>query len=431
MKTPQIIARRLHRSAQVTVSMAMLYLTSVTAVHAMTDGHSVEAIANALAEPIPAEVVTKAREVDDQILAQGSVDGDRIYLVTDKRLTRLRTLADKLLIVMGEDPALWVVRLLDSEPKIENAFVAGGKYVYVYTGLLANARSDDELAFVLGHEIGHSLLKHNIRRESDMLSQLANIAALYGAISKGGTANNAAAIGKALSASYSQDDEREADTFGVAISWRAGFDPMRGVDFFTREAKDQNKGKAERDAQLDEYRKEVVRLQEECTEVRQQWANWTLFHSQENAKKLDDACGMASQHANAFNSALGQAKLEDSLGNPEQLLSSHPMAQDRIAAVAALTDYYKGARSLESLTNYEQPFRVMTALVQSQSILVQPRTEVEMETAKTATMPQAPPTSTTKSSIADRLRQLEELHKNGLVSDAEYEGKRKSLLSEL
>jgi hypothetical protein len=62
---------------------------------------------------------------------------------------------------------------------------------------------------------------------------------------------------------------------------------------------------------------------------------------------------------------------------------------------------------------------------------VQPRAEVEMETAKTAAMPHVSSAPETKSSIADRLRQLEELHKSGLVNDTEYEVKRKSLLSEL
>jgi predicted Zn-dependent protease len=76
------------------------------------------------------------------------------------------------------------VRVLDTNPSIENAFVLGGTYIYVYTGLVQNASADDELAFVLAHEIGHSLLKHSARREEDFLNLVASLAELRGATSR-------------------------------------------------------------------------------------------------------------------------------------------------------------------------------------------------------------------------------------------------------
>ena len=109
----------------------------------------------------------QAREADDKIMAGGDVEGVHVYLVTDERSARANELVGGLLRAAGQNPNEWVVRVLDTDPKLVNAFVMGGKYVYIYTGLLAQKPSDDELAFILSHELGHSLLKHQERQEND------------------------------------------------------------------------------------------------------------------------------------------------------------------------------------------------------------------------------------------------------------------------
>ena len=53
-------------------------------------------------------------------------------------------------IGIGENPQGWVVRVLDSDPKVMNAFVNGGNYVHVFTGLRDQIKSDNELAIVVG-----------------------------------------------------------------------------------------------------------------------------------------------------------------------------------------------------------------------------------------------------------------------------------------
>ena len=103
----------------------------------------------------PASIAVVAGAVDDV----GKVGGERIYLVTDNRSQRVNALVSKLIRAMGEDDKDWVVRVLDTNPQSANAFVYGGKYIYVYTGLIKEASSDDELAVVLGHELGHSLTR--------------------------------------------------------------------------------------------------------------------------------------------------------------------------------------------------------------------------------------------------------------------------------
>lgn len=100
--------------------------------------------------------------------------------------------------------------------------------------LIATARNDDELAFVLSHEAAHHILGHVARS----IESARQGAALAKAIATGQGANpreirEAEAYGAALLArSYAKEFELEADALGTEIALRAGFDPVRGAAFF-------------------------------------------------------------------------------------------------------------------------------------------------------------------------------------------------------
>jgi predicted Zn-dependent protease len=238
---------------------------------AFEDGHSLQAVREALQSPIPQSMLDQARQTDDQILRTGMVDGTKVSLVTDERLQRTQDVVRRVLSAIGETPQNWVVRVLDTEPKTANAFVYGGKYIYVYTGLIEQVRSDSELAVVVGHEMGHSILKHGIRRAGDLTSTLANLASVIGQLKGGAGGANAMAIGKALHSGYSRDDEREADAFGVLAAWRAGFDPLRGADFFTRQEQADDKAQAAESKQLAGYKDQALQVKSQCDTWTQQW----------------------------------------------------------------------------------------------------------------------------------------------------------------
>ena len=119
-----------------------------------------------------------------------------------------------------------------------NAFALPGGYVYVSRGLLAISNSEDELANVLGHEIGHVLARHAAERETRALpgSFLTGVTALAAGIVGGSQA--AALVGSigetatwGLLASYSRDQEREADKLGQELAARAGYNPA-GMSLF-------------------------------------------------------------------------------------------------------------------------------------------------------------------------------------------------------
>jgi predicted Zn-dependent protease len=113
-----------------------------------------------------------------------------------------------------------------------NAFALPGGYIYVSRALLALTNSEDELANVIGHELAHVAARHAAQRETravgvGLLSMLGAIAA--GALGGADAAQVAGQIGQVagagLIASYSRDQEREADQLGQELCARAGWNP--------------------------------------------------------------------------------------------------------------------------------------------------------------------------------------------------------------
>lgn len=366
-----MIGEQRHTAAKGTVVMLYLTFLPLIASAAFQDQHSVEAIVAALRSPIPQHVIKEARDFDDKLMSHGQSGGDKVYLVTDERSTRVNSMVRKLLEAMGEDTRHWVVRVLDTGPPISNAFVTGGKYIYVYTGLIKEATSDDELAFVLSHELGHSLLKHQLRRKEDVTTTIAGIAVL-GALLSRKHQEDFLDFAKIATASYSRVDEEEADAIGVAIAWRAGYDPLRGADSFSRTKRQQDRGTQETQRQLAQMRQEVERAQATCQQWHQQYnSSWT-YQTQANANRVNAICRDAETKGIQYNQLVQQHNLILQQQQLDSFYSTHPQSQNRIAAVAALTDYIHGRRDLQSLSRYQQSYRVMAGLQRVGSILLKP-----------------------------------------------------------
>jgi len=405
----------------------LLFLGAFSIANA-ADQHSVEAIKAALLSPIPEEVIREAQSADDALLTAGESDGRRVYLVTDARSVKLQSLVNKLLTSAGEDPSKWVVRLLHTDPLSVNAFVFGGRYIYVYTGLIEQAESADELAFVLGHELGHSLLKHSSRREADTTTSLANLAAIVAALSGGSTKDGATAIAQALTSSYSQDDEREADALAVAISRRAGFDPLRGADFFTRDQREQDAAKAQEAQAAVELAlnyEDVQSLKGQCEQLQRQWESSWTYQTEENAEIINGTCATFKAQADDYNRAAAALNAAESQATVMDLFSSHPPSQDRVAGVAAVTDFMRGVRSLDALQNFEQAQRVMTALQQTDNILLTP---IPQGSAGNAPLSAS---SSGGNDVQVRLGELKGLLEAGLVTPEEYAAKRQRIIEAL
>ena len=113
--------------------------------------------------------------------------------------------------------------VLDS-PEV-NAFALPGGYVYITRGIIAYMNSEEELAGVLGHEIGHVTARHSVRQHRDQT--LAGAAGVVTAILTGSSA--AADMvnmgGGALVRGYGRNHELEADRLGAEYLARTGYDP--------------------------------------------------------------------------------------------------------------------------------------------------------------------------------------------------------------
>ncbi len=116
------------------------------------------------------------------------------------------------------------------EDKDKNAFSLPGGYVYVNTGLLDILETDDQIAFVLAHEIGHIVARHSIKRlQASLGYNLLLIAGSQIESSGDSPVQSISLILATLTSGYAQEDEYLADALATEYTEKAGFDPKAGV----------------------------------------------------------------------------------------------------------------------------------------------------------------------------------------------------------
>lgn len=98
---------------------------------------------------------------------------------------------------------------------VVNAFAVPGCYIYVTRGLLTIMNSEDELAAVLGHELGHINGKHSYRRQRAATWSTLGAIALGVATKSQDVMNTAGQLAQVYTLSYSRDQEHQSDDFGV------------------------------------------------------------------------------------------------------------------------------------------------------------------------------------------------------------------------
>lgn len=146
-------------------------------------------------------------------------------LVQDDEIQdRVNRIGQKLL-QNGTRPGLTYTFKVLNTPDV-NALACPGGFIYVYKGLLDYMTSDDELAAVLGHEIGHIEKRHTVHQmEQQMALSLLTLLAGVASGDPGAGMVLASTASQALLAGYSRKDEREADQEGFRLSDLAGYNP--------------------------------------------------------------------------------------------------------------------------------------------------------------------------------------------------------------
>lgn len=174
--------------------------------------------------------------VDDSSLAQQSEAAWAEALRTQPTSSdaaanaRIRRVGDRVVDAAGLGDRRWDYAVFVS--KSPNAFVLPSGKIGVTTGLLALVQNDDQLAAVLGHEVGHVVARHAAERYS---TTAATSIALSGVQSVAGDYAQAAGALGGLGAQFgvllpfSRRDELEADRLGVDYMHSAGYKPSEAI----------------------------------------------------------------------------------------------------------------------------------------------------------------------------------------------------------
>lgn len=122
----------------------------------------------------------------------------------------------------------WRIRVIHDDSTL-NAFCAPGGYIYFFTGILKFLESEDELAGILGHEMGHADLRHSTRQ----LTKMYGVQTLLSLIA-GDRAFIKDITGAIIGLSFSRSHEKEADESSVHFLCPTRYSADAGARFFEK-----------------------------------------------------------------------------------------------------------------------------------------------------------------------------------------------------
>jgi beta-barrel assembly-enhancing protease len=141
----------------------------------------------------------------------------------------VRTIAAPLLEALGDSKFHYEFRV--SPDETPNAFALPGGYVTVNFGLLQAARSGDEVALVLAHELQHVERRHSTARALRNMSGTAILGLLFGG---GDVSTWVSGMGDLVARGYDRGEEAEADLEGARLAAKAGIPPAALGEFMAR-----------------------------------------------------------------------------------------------------------------------------------------------------------------------------------------------------
>lgn len=163
-------------------------------------------------------------------------------VVTDPAIKRLaECVSVELVSALGESwpevdmPDHWDVVVFDNP--MPNAFALPGGRIGINSGLLRVAQTPDQLAAVIGHEIGHVIARHGNERLTQQLGIQA-VLMVIGLASDSEVSSDALiralGLGSQLGITlpFSRAHEVEADRIGLQLMARAGFNPKHSIELW-------------------------------------------------------------------------------------------------------------------------------------------------------------------------------------------------------
>ena len=159
-------------------------------------------------------------------------------VVTDPALNRyVFCITERIIEAMPENLGSWeVVVFRNPSP---NAFALPGNKIGINSGMLKMAQTQDQLAAVIAHEVGHILADHANERLTQQLAVQGSLA-LMDLVSDNPNDWKYQMVRKALGLGaevglllpFSRTHEKEADAIGLDLMARAGFDPRTSIELW-------------------------------------------------------------------------------------------------------------------------------------------------------------------------------------------------------
>ena len=118
-----------------------------------------------------------------------------------------------------------------ADEKTVNAFALPGGQCFITAALFARLQNEDQLAGVLGHEIGHVIHRHGGERmasQNFIQGLMQSVMIMFGGDYS--MMNVAQMVGQYASMKYGRDQELESDDWGVRLMIEAGYDPHQLID---------------------------------------------------------------------------------------------------------------------------------------------------------------------------------------------------------
>lgn len=170
---------------------------------------------------------------------------ERVLPASDERVRTLRRVASRLLAQMddGKDPWQYSFDVIDN--KSVNAFALPGGPTFFFTGLLDRLSTEDQLAGVLAHELTHVRREHWAYAYRDQQQRALGLNLLLIFTRANNTVGGLASIANDLlfNLPFSRSHETQADSQGIDIMVKAGYNPQGMKEVFEILAKASGGGK--------------------------------------------------------------------------------------------------------------------------------------------------------------------------------------------
>ncbi len=151
---------------------------------------------------------------------------------------RLQRVGERIVRASGQTHLDWEFVVFDSDTV--NAWVLPNGKVGFYKGILDLMETDDHVATVMGHEIGHIAGRHSAERASQQMAAQVGLSLVTSALNSNADIAYSDQLGAALGMGvslgiilpYSRQHEYEADRLGIDYMVAAGYDPRQAIDFW-------------------------------------------------------------------------------------------------------------------------------------------------------------------------------------------------------